>query len=339
MSGVQKRCQLVARDRPHRLDRARCRCAPRRSGRRCRPARDRPAPTARSPWRSRRRGCVPANAQRRQLAARRPRVSTVAELQAGAPGTPRCAAADRCRRRSSPALRSRRRHRAHAMARAGFPSAGLGARSTSARNCPASRRPNGAATPVKRPSRPEAAPAGHRHDGHLRQEPAPSECRGYGAVERRDTEPFAIDPHRDALGRYAQRDIGALARDRQRAAAIDQAPNLDGRPCGRARPSAKANARTSGPASGPTITLRAVSSSSRPSRSSAVVQGRRAFLAEAADLQLRGRRWPARWAGAAIVAKAWVALVSFSLLASSWRVRAPHPNCRTDSGSARVAVT
>ena len=48
-----------------------------------------------------------------------------------------------------------------------------------------------------------------------------------------------------------------------------RAPNLGDRSPGKAWPSANASARTSGPAKGPTMTLRAASSSSRPSRSSA----------------------------------------------------------------------
>ena len=191
-----------------------------------------------------------------------------------------------------------RRYRARATATGEFPKRRPWRTTpTSSRNCSASRRPNGAATPVKPPSRPNRRRPGtgmtviFGSDRPVRRAPLPAR-----SIERRDAEPFAVDPQRDALASVTHNAMSA------RSPTIDSGPppstrqpNFAGRQrsSGRARPSATASARTSGPASGPTMMLRAASvqvGSSRPSRSSASCKRRRAFLAQAADLQIGAAR-------------------------------------------------
>ena len=85
----------------------------------------------------------------------------------------------------------------------------------------------------------QAAAAGHRHDGHLRQRPPGRPKRGsHRVVGIRDAEPFAVDTHRNALRASTHSAMSARSPDdRQRPAAIDQAAELGGPGLsGKARP-------------------------------------------------------------------------------------------------------
>ncbi len=127
--------------------------------------------------------------------------------------------------------------------------------------------------------------------------------RPASAATPRHSFPWPYPGRTPTLRRSRARQMSARSpRDRERTAAIDQAAELgrQGMPLVRRQGASIASAMAastrarSGPASGPTMTLRtasvSASGSSRPSDRSCVAQVRRAFLAEAADLEVGAAR-------------------------------------------------